>query len=323
MFEMDPSETTWYSSKEYATFTEEAALYSPEGGWQYVDSPKPRGFSMAENNPDACPILGKIGMLAKYVSYEEGGSPLRRIVCELIDRQISKHVVLSQELNKAIRNPRSKLKTGVKARISLHLPSSMGGIGHPRAQEDLWEVLSEVEKKILIYSSQQNPVETLIESISSRVERGIEPASVRTHLEGFISSINQEDIMTGDRIFEITKDKRFAEHKRYAENNDLLSLQTCLNKIMTNYMFLDSLKGKPKARNRGQIRRLRSQFRKLADASSEIEIPEKSPFRSLKACIANIVRSQADVYVPKQVYLDYIARLEFPSMQIFFSDPEG
>jgi hypothetical protein len=313
IFEMEPSETTWYSSQEYATFTEEACLYSEEKAWQYVDSPKPRGFSCSETGADGCPVLGKIAMLGKYVSYEPDGSELRKTVCQLIDRMLVRNTMLKQELNRKNNRPR----------ISKHLPPGLGGLGHPRAQEDLWGVLTDEEKRILIKWDDECSIDSLIESYGG--DRGVTGDKIRDHLYTFIQSLNIDvDVISGAWISaNVANCMRIKQHQQYASAEGMIPIQDCFRKMVRQITFLESLTGSPVQRDRGQVRRLKQKYKTLVDDSKEVEIPEVCPFRNLKGVMGSGTRKRADYYISKTLFEDYIKGLQLPSMNVEFVEVTG
>jgi hypothetical protein len=111
-----PSESTFYSSESYATFTEEAAIRNDQSfGWTFIDSIKPRLYKPLDTNGIGS-ILSRINRIGNTCKYLHDENQILRI-CETVDFMIESCPVIRD---------RTRRYNLVPA-----FPPAFGGLGHP------------------------------------------------------------------------------------------------------------------------------------------------------------------------------------------------
>jgi hypothetical protein len=111
-----PSESTYYSSESYATFTEEMAVRH-EGtlGWVFIDCIKPRLYSFT--SPDGIsPILSHISQITRSLEYIGDEDYVQR-VCDVVDTIIQENRPIRERVERYNLVP--------------SFPPDLGGLDHP------------------------------------------------------------------------------------------------------------------------------------------------------------------------------------------------
>jgi hypothetical protein len=121
VFEMQPSEKTWYCSRYYGTFTEETCLRSedPDGKFIYVDEVKPRLFTNYDDSNGSTLVghLKSISTVARYVLHDIKDEEHYFKICTMCDRIVNKDARL--------------LDTIRRHDVPVGLSTAFGGIHHP------------------------------------------------------------------------------------------------------------------------------------------------------------------------------------------------
>jgi hypothetical protein len=118
IFGFIPSETTWFSSDCYCTFTEEAAIKTYDSkGWKFVDAIKPRAFKSTGIDPFGKVLVSRIHLICTYLRYIPKDSHTWKSALNIIDRMIDE-------------NPAWK-RIILQYQIPIGLPQFLGGIEHP------------------------------------------------------------------------------------------------------------------------------------------------------------------------------------------------
>lgn len=111
-----PSESTFYSSEYYATFTEETAIrHSQSLGWVFIDCIKPRLYT-SRTNEGISPILSHISQITSTLKYVRDEDYINR-VCDVVDMIIESCPTIRERL------ARYNLVAG--------FPPWLGGLDHP------------------------------------------------------------------------------------------------------------------------------------------------------------------------------------------------
>jgi hypothetical protein len=325
MAEVEPSENTWYNSTRYATFTEECAINVPTDnfGWRYVDSPKPRGFSLAESAPDKCLVIDKIRLIGGYLGYISPKTRVHRISCELVDELIDKTPVIRNRLaetrQERVRPNGHTLIHSRPARLSKYLPGSMGGINHPRgAREDFWTFLSDDEKRVLIGSREFcDPDEQVLHAIDDMNLHGADPDYIKQMCREFIVFV-KDDVVKLDTIHQIAG-KQWRDVKRYTDQENLISMPQAIKQITAKLQFAALLEGKAPPRQRDTLKQLSSKWKQLVESYQFVPIQEYEPPGSIRK-VQQYIRTQNDSrYIKKSQIDDHLRGLDLPSMRVEFN----
>ena len=116
-----PSESTYYSSENYVTFTEEAAVKCVGSlGWVFIDTIKPRLLRPMDAD-GAESIISRIRQIGNSCRYLHDQAVLERI-CDCVDLMISSSPMI-----------RDRIK---RYQLVPSLPAEFGGLGHPERYLD-------------------------------------------------------------------------------------------------------------------------------------------------------------------------------------------
>lgn len=145
---LQPSESTFYSSEYYCTFTEEAAVKTPSSlGWVFLDCLKPRLFSI--NDPGGTiTILSHISQISSTVSYWDDREMISR-VCDAVDTLI----LFNRPIYERVR----------KYQLVPEFPSWLGGLDHPGRYLDGTEPDVPVEDRAMVIKLLTCPMDKLFE----------------------------------------------------------------------------------------------------------------------------------------------------------------
>jgi hypothetical protein len=130
-----PSESTFYSSKTYGTFTEEAIIRLDHSlGWTFVDCVKPRLY--AHRDPAGIsPVLSRISQISGSLKYITDESYIER-VCDVVDAMIASNHTIRDRVN------RYKLVIG--------FPPWLGGLDHPIRYLSGMEATIPLEDRVMV-----------------------------------------------------------------------------------------------------------------------------------------------------------------------------
>jgi len=315
IFELTPSEFTWYESDRYAIFTEEAAIRVADGkGWKFVDSIKPRTFVPVGSDPDTIPILGKLALMSSYLRYivEDYGDTDERYVkaIRLADLMISQDPRVIRPIR------RDDLAVG--------LPRSLGGILHPVGLQKRYvaSLKPEIQRGIWDFVHKP-PLEILRqEFLAEDPERGVDPKTLEILVSGFFELIESYEMKTLEEVALMVpeEDRRF-HYKvlQAAKAAELKSIQSCLDEIVRNCTFLALLQGQRTKRSNPmhQVRRAAERLR-TADVTSGIPSEAESSWNSTD--ISKFLQKQRNsIFLPAKAVHDYMSMLDFPSMRVDFN----
>lgn len=111
-----PSESTFYSSELFATFTEEIAVkHRGTFGWVFIDAIKPRLFKPLDSSGISS-VLSRIARLGNTCKYLRDPSQISR-VSDAVDFMIESCPVIRDRVN--------------RYRLVPSFPPALGGLGHP------------------------------------------------------------------------------------------------------------------------------------------------------------------------------------------------
>lgn len=314
VFELIPSENTWYESTRYALFTEEAAIKVDDGqGWKFVDSIKPRTFVPASSDPDTVPILGKLALMTSYLRYivEDHGQEDARFVraVRLADLLINQ-------------DPRV-WKPIQKDNLAVGLPRSLGGILHPIGLQRSYvsSLVPEIRNGVWRYAHLP-PLEILRqEFLAEDPERGADPELVAALVSGFFDTIEDYEVKTLEEVKLMVpeEDRRFSyKVAQHAKAAGLKSIQECLSEIVRQSTFLALLQGARRSRPRPmqQVRRAAERIR-LRDGPAELPSEQEAQWNSIDLSKA-LANARSSIYLPKEAVTSYLSSLDFPSMHVEF-----
>jgi hypothetical protein len=111
-----PSESTFYSSESYATFTEETAVrHSATLGWVFIDCIKPRLYSFTSKD-GISPILSHISQITRSLEYIGDEAYIQR-VCDVVDIIIASNRPIRERVE--------------RYNLVVSFPPDLGGLDHP------------------------------------------------------------------------------------------------------------------------------------------------------------------------------------------------
>jgi len=194
MFEMQPSERTWYASKQYGTFTEESCIKTHNGVWKYLDIIKPRMFSEFSDTKNGNTLIGHLKTITGYASYLLGHVEDRKWGVELFEK-------VRRLTDQIINKDRRMVQLIKKYDIPVGLPTALGGINHPVGlRDDYFISLSDENKKLVHNILSMDIGDRLIESygldeesdaaISGNVE------GIRQEVRNLIKYIKEHEMVT-------------------------------------------------------------------------------------------------------------------------------
>jgi hypothetical protein len=130
-----PSESTFYSSEFYATFTEEMAIkHTGTLGWVFIDCIKPRLYTHTSID-GVDPILSHIRQITGSLRYVKNEDYILR-VCDVVDTIISSNHHISDRVK--------------KYKLVLPFPPEFGGLDHPIQLIDGLEIDIPLEDRAMI-----------------------------------------------------------------------------------------------------------------------------------------------------------------------------
>lgn len=328
IFEMKPSDSTWYSSDRYALFTEEAAVRTPDDGWKFVDTIKPRGFVPHGSSPDTVPILGKLEMISNYVRYivEERGDQ---------DPIFQRSIYLSDLL---IRKDPRLINLLRKEDLPIGLPRNLGGLSHPVGyQSDYVSRLTERNKKLLFGYLSDDPL-TLCrhEFLMSEGQdcRDADPEYLELMLQMFLDMACQrsddghyEILLTSEDILEaLPEADRTNNWKKveYCKRNFLETLPQALGRIRRGLTFKAALSSEEKPPKTNQVRRVRRLLDQLTQRyfdSQPIMTEEDTP-KNIRDVIRKVQAKRNSLFIPMDYTTDYLAGSNLPLLIVRFLTPE-
>lgn len=313
IFECIPSETTWYTSKRYALFTEEAALNIPDGkGWVFVDSVKPRTFVPTKSDPDTVPILGKISLLTSYLRYivEDHGPQDRRFrdAVRLVDLMVK-------------RDPRVWKPIHLD-NLAVGLPRSLGGILHPIGLEPGYvaSLNGDIQAGIWDYLAQPDLQLLRQEFLSEDSDRGVDPDLLERLVSGFFEHIELYELKTYEDIQEsLPEEERGFTYKvrQKAKSLEYVSLADSLNEIVRNCTFLAMVQGEQakRARPMRQVRN-RAEAMRLRGGRT---LPSREQVQWNSTDISKFLQSKRNnLFIPRTSLKEFFEGMDMPSLMVTF-----
>jgi hypothetical protein len=130
-----PSESTFYSSEFYATFTEEMAIrHSATLGWVFIDCIKPRLYSFTSSD-GVGPILSHISQITGSLQYVQDDMYVQR-VCDVVDVIIESNKPIKERI--------------LRYNLVPAFPPDFGGLDHPLRLLDGMEVDVPLQDRAMI-----------------------------------------------------------------------------------------------------------------------------------------------------------------------------
>lgn len=328
IFELEPSENTWYCSKRYALFTEEAALRTEDDPvWTYVDAPKPRVFADTQGNPDRIPLLSKMSLLRNYLRYrveDHGFSDTITQRCLGLANLLLKRDTMVSDFCR-------------RKRIPLGLPRSLGGIDHPEGlNPDYAKLLEKPIQKYLegLYSADSTSLEGLEEFLQEfddevDAERGVDPEAIKEKQREYISLIRDHHshrIVTGDSIRNELKGPRQQrvpawQVSKEAKARQLATLESELKDIRSKFLYKILLSEDSKVQKRSRKSNLYGIEKKLETLKSKFESrpdPDQNALPTLGQLAKRIADRAQDFWVPSEIKRLWMEGMTLPSMDVRF-----
>lgn len=313
IFEMMPSETTWFSSKRYALFTEEVAIQLPDGqGWKFIDAPKPRLFADTAGDPDGQPILGKLGQITGYLRYiveERPDSPMLDRAIALADRLIARR--------------RSVYSRVMKHDMPVGLPRCLGGIDHPVGLKKGY--VSSLREDYLDTVNRYMDL-TCLELIELEYEpeetRGVDPDILKQYVLSYVKHVmeNPEKCVSRQSLFDELPDgrKNFRSMNQLAKTRGLSTVYSQIGTIEKRLMFDLLLKGGKL--NRTKVRPITAISRRfertsLKLANHSIGRPRIWELGEIKKRVSD---RKAETFFPDFELDLWVEGLDLPSMRVSF-----
>lgn len=273
MIGMKPSGSTWYSSTQFATFTEEAAIRTfDSNGWKFIDSIKPRLFNCHMTVEMEDPIISRIRQIKGTCQYVSSLPDIRKVI-GAVDRIIES----IPRLEKAIR----------KEQISSLMPCSMGGIDHPLIYDSSVCDLTEVEKKIL-FGLSQSPVWSYVHR---KFLSDDDPEGLDLILANFVSELQSYPIVSLDNradfaLIDVSTIPTPPTMVRFREIDNLRKatlqqlgyqmLSDALPSIAAKFRLTTMLREPPVDRIKKPVQLLKNRFLSLRLEFQHLEVPEDS-----------------------------------------------
>lgn len=315
MFELKPSENTWFSSDRYALFTEEVALRVKGGRWAFMDVPKPRVFADSGGDPDGDPVLGKLQLLSNYLRYvvEESGTEhfLYSRCCEIANLMVQRN---------------SKLATVIRRHdLPAGLPGQLGGISHPAGLAPGYlRTLKPKYIKILNGIRQLSPMELTEFMHEPGDTRGVPEDLIAQYVTDFLAYVKDdlggEMVRQEEILLEMEPWERRHRYKlkQRVSRKGLLSISASLDNLTRKITFLLSLEGRAERNRSSPIRQLPTTVERLAarfhSASDDpVDLPD-----DLVVYMKSLVDRMNEIYIPRSALDSFLAGLNLPVMTVKF-----
>jgi len=321
-----PSETTWFSSETYCTFTEEAALSTwDSNGWKFADNPKPRSFQTAGADPFGNVLPSKLKLLSSYMRYMDKKDPVFIRCINIADEMVHEN--------------RAWARVVKRHDIPVGLPTFLGGIDHPIGLTDSYDqTLTADDFKVIRGLSVMDPLEALdfIIETPEEAKGTVEEIVMKSVLSDIISKVRQltvvETFIDNSESFifdmrEIIPSEGIPwwecsqRRTAFKKEHGLVSISEFINQISAQMtlkiMLIEGANVREPRRawtqTKSRIIRLRDRFRSDPDLTSE-EIKTLSIWK-----IRENVFNQADQLVAPIDTLDsLIDRKSLPSLSLRF-----
>lgn len=257
MIGMIPSSSTWFSSSQYGTFTEEACIRTHDSsGWKFVDVVKPRLFNCEMGEAMEESIISHIRQVTTTVGYLTDGRSQKSIV-QSVDRMIRD----VPRLRNAIE----------KQHISTVLPVFLGGISHPEIYDMCADDLSDIDCGILLGLRNQSLRDQLYRSYIKETD----PEGLEGLLQDFIAEIADlplRNLAEADSLLHLVdvtliptpgtqryKDREVALRKILADSGFRL-LSDVLPELMARFRITIMLRGDPQNKPLKPIRAIANRY---------------------------------------------------------------
>lgn len=320
MMGMIPSESTWYSSTTYCTFTEESAIQTFDSkGWKFVDCVKPRVFQTKVSDPTGAAIASKISLLSSYLRYDPDDSVR---ICRAI--QIADYL-LSQD--------HGWFNTIQRKGLPIGLPPFLGGINHPIGLTSNYiQTLLECDIKVIQGLLSYPPLEALSLIWEEPEEDNTDSSSefLRQMIQCLKNTPKGMDLSDRcnyfilDELFPWPKGQRFLarqnEVKNFKSVNRLLSIQEFASKVVMGLNLkkvLTEQVSPPKPRKSYLTLRLRAE--KLRELFKDVEIDmDELPNLSVWKLKQHVLNKSNSILFPEELLDSLVDKSCLPSMQVQF-----
>jgi len=322
VFGFIPSESTWYSSNTYCTFTEEGAIRTwDSNGWKFVDSFKPRAFSTGGSDPEGKILVSKLKLVSSYMRYFPVGDPRKDRAIQFANDMIDSHPAWKRLIN--------------KYDIPIGWPEFLGGIGHPIGMMDNYSLtLSEDNIRVLKGLSKMNPFEAFShiyeipediqdldveDEIRLQIDKLLFELSQFTVLDSFIESdcflFDVSELVPQQRSWWQTSESR----KKFMKENNLSSISQFVDSfiqgqklkfLLTRDRSLPRQKSWNQSKNR--VMKLRSLF---SNEQTSIEDYSELTTWKIRESIMNRISAIA---VPNIIIKRLITGISLPRLDLSF-----
>jgi len=313
IFEMDPSTSTWFSSKTYATFTEECAVAVEGGrGWHFCDNVKTRLFNTC-SDPEI--LLSHWRSISGAIRFKD--LAVKRVVVTLCQTQLRQNQIVSEFYD--------------KTHAPIGLPSNFGGLSHPVGWlPDYTDSLEQVDRNVLYGLNTVHPLEGYKDSIDIYLQddtRMSVDVSMRIKsLVDFVEDLMAHGHQIGNlcdmvpqlegEVFAKTKTRR----KNYKIEHGLVSLPDYVKRVISRFALVESLSPgefAPKV-HVNPIPRIRDRLRSLRSKYGIRPIPEGQKCPSVYEVIKRTKEHMDDFVFNESMVSTFLQGLGLPSLAVHF-----
>lgn len=322
---MRPSQTTWFNSKSYATFTEESAIQTADsGGWRFIDSVKPKCTQTSVNDPNCEVLPSKMRLLSSYMAYRTGNKR------EVDVTNVIAHFLIQKDFRWR--------KCVAKNKVPIGSPSFLGGLDHPCGLDPLYkDTISQEDANVMECLSSMDPVESYALILEDQVlEKGAEVLKEAANI--IKSIISDEGPYDGDshpigdyrwdlrRLVPQSQNahgnpERFADwvnrRNAYARANGLVSASSYLNDLVSKVELLDTINGTGESPNRNATKKTEARLKRLRGLALINKSVAPVGARKNPQRIKMNIKERADTIVfHSALMVDFERRHSFPGLSV-------